>query len=62
MGSREDTLFRVLYIEQEDFLEDPEDYFCLSPWEEECTKHTYIIRCEQVIKDRTGDIVGSGDI
>ena len=55
-GPEEDTLSRVLYIEQEDFLEDPlKKYFRLSPGKEVRLKHAYIIRCEQVIKDeRTG--------
>ena len=59
MGSRKIPFSRVLYIEQEDFLEDPpKKYFRLSPGKEVRLKHAYIIRCEQVIKDeRTGDIV-----
>ena len=53
MGSRKIPFSRVLYIEQEDFLEDPpKKYFRLSPGKEVRLKHAYIIRCEQVIKTR----------
>lgn len=58
MGSRKLFFSRVLYIEQEDFLEDPpKKFFRLSPGKEVRLKHAYIIKCEQVIKDeKTGEI------
>lgn len=58
MGSRKIFFSRVLYIEQEDFLEDPpKKFFRLSPGKEVRLKHGYIIKCEQVIKDeKTGEI------
>lgn len=59
MGSRKIPFSRVLYIEQEDFMEDPpKKFFRLSPGNEVRLKHAYIIKCERVIKDdKTGEIV-----
>ncbi|NLB18782.1 MAG: glutamine--tRNA ligase/YqeY domain fusion protein, partial [Syntrophomonadaceae bacterium] len=52
MGSRKIPFSRELYIEQEDFLEDPpKKFFRLSPGKEVRLKHAYIIKCERVIKD-----------
>lgn len=59
LGSRKVPFSRVLYIEQEDFLENPpKKFFRLSPGSEVRLKHAYIIKCEQVVKDeKTGQIV-----
>lgn len=59
MGSRKVPFSRVLYIEQEDFCEDPpKKYFRLAPGREVRLKHAYIIKCERVVKDeRTGDVL-----
>ncbi|MGE5545017.1 MAG: glutamine--tRNA ligase/YqeY domain fusion protein [Bacillota bacterium] len=59
MGSRKIPFSRVLYIEREDFMEDPpKKFFRLSPGKEVRLKHAYIIKCEQVIKDeKTGEII-----
>jgi glutaminyl-tRNA synthetase len=59
MGSRKLPFSRVLYIEREDFMEDPpKKFFRLSPGKEVRLKHAYIIKCEQVIKDdKTGEII-----
>ncbi|MFZ3170957.1 MAG: glutamine--tRNA ligase/YqeY domain fusion protein [Carboxydocellales bacterium] len=59
MGSRKVPFSRVLYIEQEDFCEDPpKKYFRLTPGQEVRLKHAYIIKCEQVVKDeKTGEII-----
>ncbi len=59
MGSRKMPFSRVIYIEQEDFMEDPpKKYFRLRPGQEVRLKHAYIIKCEQVIKDQqTGEIL-----
>ncbi len=47
-----------IYIEREDFMEDPpKKYFRLSPGREIRLKHAYYIRCEQVIKDRDGRVL-----
>ncbi len=59
MGVRKIPFSRVIYIEQEDFMEDPpKKFFRLSPGKEVRLKHAYIIKCEQVIKDeKTGQII-----
>ena len=59
MGTRKIPFSKVLYIEQDDFMEDPpKKYFRLSPGGEIRLKHAYIIKCERVIKDdNTGEIL-----
>ncbi len=58
LGSRVIPFSRVLYIEQEDFMENPpKKYFRLSPGSEVRLKYAYIIKCEKVIKDENGRIV-----
>ncbi|MBP2645446.1 MAG: glutaminyl-tRNA synthetase [Firmicutes bacterium] len=58
MGHRKIPFSREVYIEQDDFMEDPpKKFFRLSPGQEVRLKHAYIIKCEQVIKDETGKIV-----
>lgn len=59
MGSRVVPFSRVLYIEQEDFMEQPPGkFFRLAPGREVRLKHAYIIKCEQVVKDKqTGEIL-----
>jgi glutaminyl-tRNA synthetase len=58
MGFREIPFSREIYIEQEDFMENPpKKYFRLSPGSEVRLKHAYIIKCTEVIKDeKTGEI------
>ncbi|MBZ4655269.1 MAG: glnS [Peptococcaceae bacterium] len=59
MGSRKIPFSRVIYIEQEDFMENPpKKYFRLAPGQEVRLKHAYIIKCEEVIKDEeTGEVI-----
>lgn len=58
LGGRRMPFTRELYIEQDDFMEDPpKKFFRLSPGSEVRLKYAYIIKCEQVIKDETGKIV-----
>jgi glutaminyl-tRNA synthetase len=58
-GTRRVPFSRVLYIEQEDFREDPpKKYFRLSPGTEVRLRYAYFVRCTSVIKDPvTGEIV-----
>ena len=58
MGNREVKFTRNIYIEQEDFMENPpEDYYRLSPGKEVRLKYAYFIKCENVVKDEgTGEI------
>ncbi len=56
-GSREMPFSRELYIEREDFMENaPKKYFRLAPGQMVRLKSAYIIKCEEVIKDETGNI------
>jgi glutaminyl-tRNA synthetase len=56
-GMRKLPFSRELYIEQDDFREDPpKKYFRLSPGKEIRLKHAYYIRCDEVIKDKAGCI------
>lgn len=57
MGTRKVPFTRELYIEREDFMEDPpKKYFRLSPGNEVRLRYAYIIKCENVIKDVSGNI------
>ena len=58
MGTRKIPFSRVLYIEQEDFKEDPpKKFFRLAPGREVRLKHAYYIKCVKVIKDeKTGEV------
>ncbi len=59
MGTRKVPFSRVLYIEQEDFREDPpKKFYRLAPGREVRLRYAYFIRCVDVIKDeRTGEII-----
>ncbi|MDL1958384.1 MAG: glutamine--tRNA ligase/YqeY domain fusion protein [Deltaproteobacteria bacterium] len=59
MGCRKVPFSRVLYIEQEDFREDPpKKYFRLAPGREVRLRYAYYIKCVGVKKDeRTGEII-----
>ena len=58
MGTRKVPFSRVLYIEREDFREDPpKKFFRLAPGREVRLRYAYIIKCVDVIKDKkTGEI------
>ncbi|NLV36562.1 MAG: glutamine--tRNA ligase/YqeY domain fusion protein, partial [Clostridiaceae bacterium] len=57
MGTRKVPFSRELYIEQDDFMEDPpKKYFRLFPGNEVRLKNAYFIKCERVIKDADGNI------
>jgi glutaminyl-tRNA synthetase len=59
MGARKIPFSREIYIEKDDFQEHPPSkYFRLAPGREVRLKHAYIIKCEEVIKDKkTGEII-----
>jgi glutaminyl-tRNA synthetase len=59
MGTRQIPFSRVVYIEQDDFREDPpKKFFRLAPGQEVRLRYAYIIKCTSVIKDEgTGEIV-----
>lgn len=57
-GSRELPFTREIYIERDDFMENPPGkFFRLKPGGEVRLRHAYIIKCEEVIKDENGEIV-----
>ncbi|MEH7443167.1 glutamine--tRNA ligase/YqeY domain fusion protein [Bacillus sp. JJ1122] len=58
MGMRKIPFSREIYVEQDDFMENPPaKYFRLFPGNEVRLKHAYFIKCEEVIKDENGDVV-----
>jgi glutaminyl-tRNA synthetase len=59
MGSRKVPFSRVLYIERDDFRENPpKEFFRLAPGREVRLRYAYYITCVDVIKDeRTGEVI-----
>ncbi len=59
MGSRKVPFSRVLYIEQDDFQEDPpKKFFRLAPGREVRLRYAYYVTCVKVVKDeQTGQVV-----
>ena len=59
MGTRKVPFSRVLYIERDDFREDPpKKYFRLSLGVEVRLRYAYLIRCTNMVHDpRTGEVV-----
>ena len=57
-GTRKVPFSKVLYIEQEDFREDPpKQFFRLAPGREVRLRSAYFVRCERVVKNETGEVV-----
>lgn len=58
LGTRKIPFERELYIEREDFLEEPEKkFFRLAPGREVRFMNSYFITCQEVVKDERGEIV-----
>ncbi|MBA4531725.1 glutamine--tRNA ligase/YqeY domain fusion protein [Brevibacillus halotolerans] len=58
MGSRLIPFTREIYVEQDDFMENPPNkYFRLFPGNEVRLKHAYFIKCNEVIKDENGNVI-----
>jgi len=56
-GTRKVPFGREIWIEQDDFREDPpKGFFRLAPGQEVRLKHAYLIRCRQVVKDAAGRV------
>lgn len=59
MGKRKIPFSKIIYIEKDDFMENPPNkFFRLSPGKEVRLRYAYFIKCEEVVKDRTtGEVV-----
>ena len=58
LGTRSLPFCRELYIEQDDFLEDPpKKFFRLAPGREVRLRYAYLVTCTEVIKDSSGEII-----
>ncbi|HEX7070755.1 MAG TPA: glutamine--tRNA ligase/YqeY domain fusion protein, partial [Rhodothermales bacterium] len=57
-GTRKVPFTRELYIEQDDFMENPpRRYYRLSPGQEVRLRYGYLITCREVVKDAAGNVV-----
>jgi glutaminyl-tRNA synthetase len=57
-GTRALTFSREIYIERDDFMEDPPGkFFRLAPGREVRLRYAYLITCREVVKDAAGNIV-----
>ncbi len=57
-GSRPITFGRELYVEREDFMENPpKKFFRLSPGREVRLRYGYFVKCREAIKDAAGEVV-----
>jgi glutaminyl-tRNA synthetase len=58
MGTRKVPFSKVVYIERDDFMENPTNkFYRLAPGREVRLRYAYFIRCEEVIKDEQGNII-----
>ena len=57
-GTRKAPFSRELYIEREDFMEDPpKKFFRLAPGREVRLRYAYFVTCRDVVKDKDGQII-----
>jgi glutaminyl-tRNA synthetase len=57
MGTRRVPFSRVIYIEREDFMEDPpKKFFRLAPGREVRLRYAYFITCNEVVRDEAGNV------
>jgi glutaminyl-tRNA synthetase len=57
-GTRKVPFARELWIERDDFMEDPPPkFFRLSPGKEVRLRYAYFIKCEEAVKDAAGNVV-----
>ncbi|HZD88566.1 MAG TPA: glutamine--tRNA ligase/YqeY domain fusion protein [Pseudolabrys sp.] len=57
-GTRKLTFSRELYIERDDFMEDPpKKFFRLAPGREVRLRYAYFVTCREVVKDDKGEVV-----
>jgi glutaminyl-tRNA synthetase len=57
-GSRKVPFSRELYVERDDFMENPpKKFFRLAPGREVRLRYAYFITCQEVVKDSSGEVV-----
>ncbi len=57
-GRRDVAFSNEVYIERSDFMEEPpKKYFRLSPGKEVRLRYSYLIKCDEVIKDENGEVI-----
>ena len=57
-GTRKVPFSKVIYIEKDDFMEDPpKKFFRLSPGKEVRLRYAYFVTCVDVVKDENGEVV-----
>jgi len=57
-GTRESTFSREIYVERDDFMENPpRKFFRLSLGREVRLRYAYLVTCTEVVKDATGEVV-----
>ncbi len=57
MGTRKIPFGKVIYIEQDDFMEDaPKNFYRLAPGREVRLRYAYLLTCREVIKNSAGEI------
>lgn len=57
-GTHEIHIGKTVYIEQEDFMEEPiKGFFRLAPGREVRLKYAYVIKCDEVVKDEAGNVI-----
>jgi glutaminyl-tRNA synthetase len=57
-GTRRITFGRELYIERDDFMENPpKKFFRLSPGKEVRLRYAYFVTCREVVKDASGEVI-----
>lgn len=58
MGTRKVPFSRVIYIEQDDFMEDPpKKFYRLAPGREVRLRYAYFVKCVDVVKDDRGNVI-----
>ena len=58
MGTRKIPFSRVVYVERDDFMEDPpKKFFRLGPGREVRLRYAYLVTCVDVIKDDSGEVI-----
>ena len=57
MGTRTITFSREIYVERDDFMEDPpKKFFRLGPGREVRLRYAYLVTCNEIIKDKDGNV------